>query len=97
MAPFRLYNLIIIPTDTFMMCRIISGLSFDYIDQVYLPCNMYACVIRYCGTPLSGRGGAVVRARSSDIVVGGCEFESRHCQLTGHIPDQLMSGPLITP
>ena len=46
---------------------------------------------------LVGRGGAVVRARASDIVVGGCEFASRHCQLTGHIPDQLMSGPLIPP
>ena len=32
-----------------------------------------------------GRGGAVVRARASDIVVGGWEFESRHCHLTGHI------------
>ena len=49
------------------------------------------------GLHLSGRGGAVVRARPSDIVVGGCEFESRHCHLTGHIPDQIMSGPLIPP
>ena len=32
---------------------------------------------------LSGRSGAVVRARASDIVVGGCEFESCHCHLTG--------------
>ena len=35
----------------------------------------------------------MVRARASDIVVGGCEFESCHCHLTGHIPDPLMSGP----
>ena len=28
-------------------------------------------------------GSAVVRARASDIVVGGCEFESRHCHMTG--------------
>ena len=34
----------------------------------------------------------MVRARASDIVVGGCEFESCHCHLTGHIPDPLMSG-----
>ena len=27
----------------------------------------------------------MVRARSSDSVVGGCEFESRPCNLTGHI------------
>ena len=46
---------------------------------------------------LSGRGGAVVRARASDIVVGGCEFEFCHCHLTGHIPDQHMPGPLILP
>ena len=46
---------------------------------------------------LSGRGGAVARARASDIVVGSCVFESRHCHLTGHIPDQLMPGPLIPP
>ena len=46
---------------------------------------------------LSGRGGAMVRARASDIVVGGCEFKFRHCHLTGHIPDQLMPGPLIPP
>ena len=46
---------------------------------------------------LSGRGGAVVRARASDIVVGGCEFESRLCHLTGHIPDQVMPGPLKPP
>ena len=35
----------------------------------------------------SGRGGAVVRARASDIVVGGCEFESRHCHVIGHITE----------
>ena len=44
-----------------------------------------------------GRGGAVVRARACDIVVGGCEFKSRHCHLTGHIPEQIMLGPLILP
>ena len=46
---------------------------------------------------MSCSGGALVRARASDIVVGGCEFESRHCNLTGHIPDQHMPGPLIPP
>ena len=46
---------------------------------------------------MSGRGGAVVRVRASDIVIGGCAFESHHCHLTGHIPDQLMPGPLIPP
>ena len=44
---------------------------------------------------MSGRGGAVVRSRASDIVAGGCEFESCHCHLTGHIADQIMPGPLI--
>ena len=44
-----------------------------------------------------GCGGAVVRDRASDIVVGGCEFESHHCHLTGHIPDQIMPCPLIGP
>ena len=39
----------------------------------------------------------MVRACASDMVVGGCEFESRHCHLTGHIPDQHMPGPLIPP
>ena len=52
---------------------------------------------RLKGHVYSGRGDAVVRARASDIVVGGCEFESRHCHLTGHILDQLMPGPLIPP
>ena len=35
--------------------------------------------------------------RVSDIVVGSCELESRHCHLTEHIPDQHMPGPLIPP
>ena len=46
---------------------------------------------------MSGRGGAVVRAHASDNVVGSCEFESRHCHLTGHIPYQIMPGPPILP
>ena len=46
---------------------------------------------------LSGRDGAVVRACASDSVVRCCEFESRHCHLTGHIADQLMLGPLMSP
>ena len=44
-----------------------------------------------------GRGGAVVLARAFDSAVGGYEFESSHCHLTGHMLDQLMPGPLIPP
>ena len=60
------------------------------------PCRIdYTVGLTY--TAISGRGGAVVRGRASDIVAGGCEFESRHCHLTGHIPDQHMPGPPIPP
>ena len=38
------------------------------------------------------RSGAVVKVRATDYVVGGGEFESRHCHLTGHLP-----GPLMPP
>ena len=44
-----------------------------------------------------GRCGKVVRASASYSVVEGCEFESSHYYLTGHIPDQLMPGPLMSP
>ena len=81
-----------------MRCLYLTSTDSPHIEIVKQFKSQHMSVFQFLSQViLSGRGDAVARARASDIVVGGCEFESRHCHLTGHIPDQLMPGPLIPP
>ena len=49
---------------------------------------------RYCHDCTESEKRKAIFIHSHNL---GCEFESRHSHLTGHIPDQHMPGPLIPP